>query len=110
MTKGQRITYLRNRKNMSQHDLSRALNVSPSTIGMWERDQRAIKDDDLINIATFFDVTTDYLLTGKTDLGNTPVAAHLNADIDSLSEQDQKEIREYIEFKKAQYAKRHQKD
>lgn len=62
MDKGQIIANLRTQKNMSQIELAKMLNVSPSTIGMWETNQRAIKDDQLRKIATFFGVSSDYLL------------------------------------------------
>ncbi|MFT8493535.1 MAG: XRE family transcriptional regulator [Liquorilactobacillus nagelii] len=62
MDKGQIIANLRMTKKMSQIELAKALNVSPSTIGMWETNQRAIKDDQLKKIATFFGVSSDYLL------------------------------------------------
>ncbi|MEE8823696.1 HTH-type transcriptional regulator ImmR [Lentilactobacillus sunkii] len=104
MTRGQRIAQLRQRKNMSQSELAKALHVSPSTVGMWETDQRAIKDDVIVQLADFFDVTTDYLLGRKVDDGLT-VAAHQDPDV---TPEMQKEIDEYIEFKKAQYRKAHQ--
>lgn len=62
MTIGKRIAELRKQKGISQSELAQALNVSPSTIGMWETDQRAIKDDNLSSLADYFSVTTDYLL------------------------------------------------
>ncbi|MFB8435110.1 helix-turn-helix domain-containing protein [Enterococcus durans] len=62
MTIGKRIAELRKQKGISQSELAKALNVSPSTIGMWETDQRAIKDDNLSSLADYFSVTTDYLL------------------------------------------------
>lgn len=65
MTKGQRIAELRSLKQESQSELAKAIHVSPSTIGMWETDQRSIKDDDLSKLSDHFDVSTDYLL-GKT--------------------------------------------
>lgn len=66
MNKGQRIAELRRQKHESQSNLAKIIHVSPSTIGMWETNQRAIKDDDLSKLADHFNVSTDYLL-GKTD-------------------------------------------
>ncbi|MFD1410775.1 helix-turn-helix domain-containing protein [Lapidilactobacillus gannanensis] len=109
MTKGQRIAELRKRKKLSQNELSKILHVSPSTVGMWETDQRAIKDADLVQIADFFGVTTDYLLGRRTDLGDLPVAAHIADGMDGLSNEERKEIEDYIEFKKAQFKKRSEK-
>ncbi|WP_125575979.1 helix-turn-helix domain-containing protein [Levilactobacillus angrenensis] len=110
MTKGQRIAELRKRKHESQSELARAVNVSASTIGMWETDQRAIKDDDLSALADHFGITVDYLLGRKVDLGSVPVAAHIDGDLADLTDEERQEINDYIEFKKAQYKKRHEKD
>ncbi|MDV0429504.1 helix-turn-helix transcriptional regulator [Lactiplantibacillus sp. DA1] len=106
MTKGQRIAKMRKRKDESQNVLSKVLHVSPSTIGMWETDQRAIKDEDLSKLADHFGVTTDYILGRKVDLGNVPVAAHIDGDFEDLTDEERQEINDYIEFKKAQFKKR----
>lgn len=63
---GRRIAELRKSFGLNQQQLAGKLNVSSSTIAMWETNKRAIKDEDLVTIATFFDVSTDYLL-GRTD-------------------------------------------
>lgn len=99
MTIGKRIAILRKQKKISQTDLAKALNVAPSTIGMWETDQRALKDDSLKQLADFFDVSTDYLLGRTDDKEKTPtlVAAHLDDDV---SEEDMEDILKYIEFRK----------
>lgn len=69
MSLGKRIASLRNEKRISQAELAKRVSVSASTIGMWETDQRAIKDEDLLNLANFFEVSVDYLL-GRTDKRN----------------------------------------
>lgn len=69
MSLGKRIASLRNEKRLSQAELAKRISVSPSTIGMWETDQRAIKDDDLVSLANSFDVSVDYLL-GRTTKKN----------------------------------------
>lgn len=103
MTKGQRIAELRKQKNISQSELSKAVHVSPSTIGMWETDQRAIKDNDLISLAEFFNVTTDYLLgnsdskLAKPNDNATLIAAHIE---DDATEEDMAKILDYIEMVK----------
>ena len=65
MTLGQTISYLRERRSLSQSALAKELNVGTSTLGMWETDKRKPNPDALINIADFFGVTTDYLLGHK---------------------------------------------
>jgi transcriptional regulator with XRE-family HTH domain len=63
---GKRLASLRERDGYTQVDLSKKLNVSPSTIAMWELGERELKGSNLRRIADFFDVSTDYL-TGKSD-------------------------------------------
>lgn len=105
-TTGSRIAYLRSRRSMSQQKLAETMSVSQSTVGMWESNKRNINNEDLVKLADLFDVTTDYLLGRKVD-DNLLVAAHMD---DDLTPEQKKEIEEYIEFKKAQYRKEHEKD
>ncbi|WP_079908238.1 helix-turn-helix domain-containing protein [Paenibacillus sp. 32352] len=63
---GKRLAQLRENANLSQAELAKRMNVSSSTIGMWELGEREIKVSTLRKIAEYFDVKTDYL-TGLTD-------------------------------------------
>lgn len=65
MVKGYRIAELRESKNLSQSDLAKKLNMSQSTIAMWETNKRGLTDENLNKLADFFGVTTDYLLDRK---------------------------------------------
>lgn len=102
---GQRISYLRKRAKLSQPALANRLNVSQSTITSWENNRRNITTDDLIKVADLFSVTTDYLLGHEPNDGLL-TAAHQD---DDLTPEQKEEIRDYIEFKKAQYRKQHEK-
>ncbi|GEO63973.1 helix-turn-helix domain-containing protein [Companilactobacillus nantensis] len=62
MTRGQRLAKLRNSRGLSQPQFAEILNVSQSTVAMWESGKRNISNDDLVRIAQFFHVTTDYIL------------------------------------------------
>jgi len=64
---GVRIAALRRSAGMSQADLAKRLQVSPSAIGMYEQGRREPAADLLIAMARVFSVSTDYLLTGKTE-------------------------------------------
>lgn len=63
---GERIQQLRTAKGYTQDSLGDRLNVSPKTIGTWERESRKPPIDKISEMATLFGVSTDYLL-GKTD-------------------------------------------
>ncbi|MGM9614428.1 MAG: helix-turn-helix domain-containing protein [Oscillospiraceae bacterium] len=56
---------------MTQKDLAKILHVSVSTISNYEKDVHLPDVDKLIDIADFFDVTTDYLLS-RTDSNMSP--------------------------------------
>ena len=53
---------LRREKDISQEDLGKVLKLSPSTIGMYEQGRRSPDNETLKNMASFFNVSTDYLL------------------------------------------------
>ncbi len=62
MTLGQRLTSLRKEKGFSQAELAYRLNVGQSTIAMYERDRRSPDYKMLERLASFFNVSVDYLL------------------------------------------------
>lgn len=47
---------------MTQGDLAESIDVSPSTIGMYEQNMRQPDISTLIKLSNFFNVTTDYIL------------------------------------------------
>ena len=59
------IKMLRINAEMSQLQLAEKLNVSPSTVGMYEQGRRAPAIEVLIEMASIFGVSLDYLVTGK---------------------------------------------
>lgn len=62
----ERLKQLRLDEDLKQSDLGKLLEVSSSTIGMYEQGRRYPDFDTLIKISNYFDVSTDYLL-GKTN-------------------------------------------
>jgi transcriptional regulator with XRE-family HTH domain len=86
---GKRLASLREKAGYSQVELAKKLNVSPSTIAMWELGEREIKTSILIKIADFFNVPTDYL-TGRIDTTN-----ETNQDVSIPPEE-----REFLEWVK----------
>lgn len=84
-----RLKNLREEKKILAKELASSLNVEPATITNWEKGKRFPREDMLIEIADFFDCTTDYLL-GRTDnrssiiyfgeLDNQPVEIEVDKD------------------------------
>ncbi len=58
----QRLKELREDKGLSMQALSKIIGISDSSLGRWERGEGDITGDNLIILADFFGVSTDYLL------------------------------------------------
>lgn len=63
---GNRLKSLREERGLNQNELANLLSVSSSAIGMYETNKREPNDELTVKIASFFGVSTDYLL-GRTD-------------------------------------------
>ena len=59
---GKALRELRKKNNLSQKKLAEAIDVAPSTISMYEKGKRNPNEELLKTIATYFNVSTDYLL------------------------------------------------
>ena len=100
--KGNRIKLLREEKKIRQDELAKVLSISPSAVGMYERDEREPNDEITLKLAQYFEVSTDYLL-GKSDNRNSdipvskiPILGTVKAGYDWLAEEN---IVDYITLK-----------
>ena len=59
---GERIKELRTERGLSILELSKLTNISNASICRWENNKTDIRGEQLIILAKFFGVTTDYLL------------------------------------------------
>jgi len=57
-----RLKELRQDKKLSMFDLAKLVNTTHTSICRWENGDCDIKSEQLITLAKFFGVTTDYLL------------------------------------------------
>lgn len=106
---GKKLKELRLEKKINQSELGEKIGISPSTVGMYERDQRFPDKDILGKIADYFEVSVDYLL-GRTDERNLnkekpkldpsikTIAAHRVNPYEDISEEGINKINEYIEM------------
>lgn len=62
---GPRIAALRKEAGLNQQELAARLGVSASAIGMYEQGRREPSAQTLIAMAEIFNVSTDFLLTGR---------------------------------------------
>ncbi len=72
---------LRATREMSQAELAHHLNVAQQTVGKWEKDIAYPNIDTLLRLASYFNVSTDYLLgrTEYTDKDSNPPSGQLSA-------------------------------
>lgn len=70
MTIGQRIKELRLEKEITQASLAKHIGVTQKAIDFWEKNINEPKASYIINIAKFFNVTTDFLLGIEDENGN----------------------------------------
>lgn len=72
---GKKLKRLRIEKGLSQVQLAQKIGKKPSSVGMYEREQREPSHSALLKLAEFFEVSIDYLL-GKTPFGSDVEAFH----------------------------------
>lgn len=70
-TIGQRIRALRRSKKLTQAQLAKVAGVSSPAVTEWEKDGYLPKAASLEAMANKFGVTTEYILTGKGELGDS---------------------------------------
>jgi transcriptional regulator with XRE-family HTH domain len=92
---GSRIRILREKQDMTQLQLAEKLYVSRATIGHIELGNRMPSVPLLIEIAEFFDVTTDYLLELSKGRGSRDPFEKI---VSPLSETEYQEVLKYIDM------------
>ena len=73
---GSRIKDLREKAGLTQADLAKEMHVSREAVNQWERGARDLKSGTIIELAEFFHVSCDYILTG-TEAHNTDLLRDL---------------------------------
>lgn len=61
---GKRLKKLREERKLTQQKLADALYTTRENINYWENGQRDIKSQTIVQLAKYFEVSCDYLLTG----------------------------------------------
>lgn len=104
-----RLKELRVEKQMSQAKLAEVFNISQQAVSHYEKGLRDMDSNLITSIASYFDVTIDYLL-GKSDIRNydapkkdTTIALHSDHEYDELPDEAKKEIENFIEYIKIKY-------
>ena len=92
MSFGKRITEVRKEKEMSQEQLAKILNTTPTTIGRYERDEVKPSIDVATKIADALGVSLDYLVGRSTSsLKDKKMIDRINSIL-SLDDKDKEGI------------------
>lgn len=98
-----RIKQLRNEKNINQDVLAKLLGLEIAGISKLETGRVPLKDEYIVKLAEYFEVSTDYLL-GKSDIRNPEdykYAYNRPKEAEGLSDEEVNDaLRFYKEMKK----------
>ncbi len=108
MCTGDILRELRTDRKLTQSDVGNILNVSPSTVGSYEKEVNSIPISNLKKLAQYYNVNSDYILgitkesTSWKDLqedvfGNKVTICSLISDIKSLNKQDRNTLLQVLE-------------
>ena len=106
---GDKLKYLRNSNDLSQAELAKKLNISRSSIGMFESNARIPTTDTLVRYAQFFEVSLDYLLGNQRPVegqdyitinvyGSIPAGIPIEA-IEDITDTEDLSLKEYDKSK-----------
>ncbi|MEF3302265.1 helix-turn-helix domain-containing protein [Paenibacillus sp. GYB003] len=84
---GDRIAHLREKRGLTQEELSVKLGISRAALSHYETNRREPDYDTLRNIANFFDVSLDFLL-GRTNDPQSVLDQEIREFVDSLELSD----------------------
>ncbi|NSO46132.1 helix-turn-helix transcriptional regulator [Enterococcus faecalis] len=118
----EKIKQLRENREITQKEISNALDINVSVYNKIELGIRPLREEELTAIADFFNVSIDYL-TGRTDNPTTPsnnqkeagqnIISHFRLNTNDLSSDDieelEKELIDFQEFLKKRAKERKKK-
>lgn len=99
---GNRVKILRDELGLKQEELAKKLGVSPSAVGMYERDLREANDEIKLRMCELFNCSMDYL-TGNSDIRKpqkvdlTQMEIAFASGIKGLNEENQRIAKNIIE-------------
>lgn len=101
-----RLKELREKQGLSQKAFALKLNVSQSTVGMWESQKREPNFKTVETIAEFFNVSTDYLLghdqrSNSLDKQLEGIDFALWGEVSDLTDEEKQDIINFAKFTKS---------
>ena len=91
-----KLIRLRKQAGLSQEDLANELNISRQSVSKWEQAQSIPDLDKIIQLSTFFNVSTDYLIKDEIENGED-IKLQEFSNIRKIS---MAEAREFLDLKK----------
>ena len=98
---GSRIRELRKGRRLTQMELSEMIGVAQSDLSRMEQGEYKVGLDTLFKILQVFDLKMGEFF-GETESPATPEARELFSDFKILSDEAQREVRDFVRFKKLQ--------
>lgn len=98
---GKKLKDLRKQKGITQEDLARIVEVSPSTVQKWEADVADPNTGVLMKIAKTFDCSLDYLFGFQEDRKNVESFV-LIEKIESLDDRQKNEVSRFVDYIRGQ--------
>ena len=104
-TLSEKLRALRKKSKYTQEDISRKLNIQRQTYCNYENDARTPPLETVAALAEIYHVSVDYLIRGSASASDFGVVRNdhekkLLSEFSSLSSSKQKEVIEFIRFKK----------
>ncbi len=100
-TIGSRIKTLRKSKNITQAELAQALHASREALAKWETDAAIPTAESVKALASYFSVSTDYLLTGDNKSWMLKgIGLAEDNPLDGLTEENRQKAEDYIRLLK----------
>lgn len=94
---------LRDESNLTQSELANKLNITRSSLSLYELGKRTPDFNTLSKIADFFNVSADYLL-GRTNVRNNVETFVAHTD-DDLSDEAKAELENFKDYLRNKYSK-----
>ena len=98
---GSRIRELRKGRHLTQTELSERIGIAQSDLSRMEQGEYKVGLDTLFKILQVFDLKMGEFF-GETDVPEPPGARELVTDFQALSADAQREVRDFVRFKKLQ--------
>ena len=107
MSTGSIIKRLREQNNLTQNELAKLLEVSPSIIGMYEQDRRRPSFEMLEAIADYFNVSLDYLRckdkSQRLPVTDNDIKFALFGGEEEITDEMYDEVKNFAEYVKQKY-------